>query len=123
MLNVSFRRRKINSPKIIKELQDVAQQRTILYYYFWNGDAKTTSPLLMAVSIMAQLIYHARTLDETIQIELLNTLKTVISEGTAYSDWGRNINSVWQAFGIMLQKYPQAVTIIIDALDECTDPS
>jgi hypothetical protein len=77
----------------------------------------------MAVSIMAQLINHARALDTTIHTALLNTLKTIISEGAAYSDRGRNINSVWQAFGSMLQKYPHTITIIIDALDECTDPS
>jgi hypothetical protein len=106
------------SAKLIEEFQDLTET-TILYYYFWTGDAKTTSPLALAVSLVAQLIHNAS--DEPLHTILLNILKSTIHTGAAYSDRGRNLDSVRQTFTSMLHQYPQKVIIIIDALDECTE--
>ncbi|KAI5789984.1 hypothetical protein FPQ18DRAFT_306690 [Pyronema domesticum] len=73
-----------------------------LYYYFWNGGSQTTSPLSMAM-----------------RAKLLAILKSTMRAGAAYSDRGRNMKSVWQAFTNMLREYSRSVIIVIDALDEC----
>lgn len=106
------------SAKPTQEFQDLTET-TILYYYFWTGDAKTTSPLALAVSLVAQLINNAS--DEPLHMILLNILKSAIHTGAAYSDRGRNLDSGWPTFTSMLHQYPQKVITIINALDECTE--
>ncbi|PVF92433.1 hypothetical protein CPB86DRAFT_829994 [Serendipita vermifera] len=91
-----------------------------LYFFFRDGDKQTVSPVEMVASIIAQLI------NSKIDTERLMRILKLRVESTSYftkqADQLRDIKKLSATLIEMLRGFPMPVVILLDALDECTDP-
>ncbi|PVF93066.1 hypothetical protein CPB86DRAFT_133582 [Serendipita vermifera] len=88
-------------------IDELRRQHEILtlYFFFRDGDSRTMSPLEMVASIIVQLI------NSKIDSErIMRILKLRVESSSYFTNQ-------------MLQGFPVPVIILLDALDECTDPS
>ncbi|KAA8902942.1 hypothetical protein FN846DRAFT_954798 [Sphaerosporella brunnea] len=92
----------------------------VLYFFFRNGDVKTTEPVEMVASLISQLI--RTTVTDPDRTRLLRIIKEVVHREASFEDRGRNLKNLWRAFGDMLQGYSSEVIVLLDALDECNNP-
>jgi hypothetical protein len=93
----------------------------VLYFIFQNGDLKTSVPLEMIASLTYQFV--------TSGVES-ERLMNILKEGTkvhrdGLTDQVRHFREVCSLFMEMLRglEYPMKMIILIDAFDECTEPS
>jgi hypothetical protein len=107
------------SANMVGELQKI-DGAIALYFFFRNGDVRTTSSLQMAASITAQLINAIPPGQD--RDKVLEILKRAVENGAMYPDKGRNLKKIWTLFVDMLRVYPKRVVILLDGLDECSDP-
>jgi hypothetical protein len=91
-------------------------QVTLLYFFFRDGDIKTTSPLEMAASLVAQLIRSGGE-----HPELMGVVRASAEASIYFEGGGRDFKRLWATFVDMLRIYPTKVIVILDALDECGD--
>jgi hypothetical protein len=91
-----------------------------LYFFFRDGDAQTMSPLEMIASIIAQLI------NSKIDNERLMRLLKLRIEFTSYftnkATESREFGRLCATLLEMLRGFPTPVIVLLDALDECSDP-
>jgi hypothetical protein len=91
-----------------------------LYFFFRDGDSQTTSPLEMVASIIAQLI------DSKIDKErLMRLLKLRVESSSNFTNKvaePRDFEKLSATLLEMLRGFPTQVIILLDALDECSDP-
>ncbi|KAF8540407.1 hypothetical protein BDD12DRAFT_833396 [Trichophaea hybrida] len=106
------------SANIVDELRKL-EDAVVLYFFFRNGDVKTTSSLEMAASITSQLL-NSTGVDRARALEVL---KTTVHKGAAFSDRGRNLKGMWEVFLRMIQCHRGKIVVLLDALDECSDPT
>jgi hypothetical protein len=52
----------------------------------------------------------------------LGILKRAVDNGAMYSNKGRNLKKIWILFVDILRVYPKRVVVLLDGLDECSDP-
>ena len=103
---------------IVEDIQK-RENLNLLYFFFRDGDLKTTSPLEMVVSLIAQLITSG-----TDYPRLMGILKMHIEAGRCFNGGGRSdFKVIWTILLEMLLGYPQQIVIVLDALDECADPA
>jgi hypothetical protein len=107
------------SASMVDELRKI-DGAVALYFFFRNGDLRTTSSLQMAASLTAQLINSTE--HGPHRTELLEVLKRAVENGFMYADRGRSLDKIWAVFLDMLRVYRSKVVILLDALDECSDP-
>ncbi|PVF92064.1 hypothetical protein CPB86DRAFT_878135 [Serendipita vermifera] len=105
---------------LIDELRESTDLLT-LYFFFRDGDKQTVSPVEMVASIIAQLI------NSKIDTERLMRILKLRVESTSYftkeKDQLRDIKKLSATLIEMLRGFPMPVVVLLDALDECTDPS
>jgi hypothetical protein len=93
----------------------------VLFFFFRDGDIRTTSPLEMVASIIAQLI------DAGVDRErLMRLLKLRVESRSHFANQAsepRDFKKLCATLIEMLRGYPTPTIIILDALDECSDPS
>ncbi|PVF93059.1 hypothetical protein CPB86DRAFT_801526 [Serendipita vermifera] len=92
-----------------------------LYFFFRDGDARTMSPVEMVASIIAQLIKS-----EIDKERLMRILKLRVQSGSYFTSTlneSRDLGELSATLLEMLSGFPVPVIILLDALDECTDPS
>jgi hypothetical protein len=91
-----------------------------LYFFFRDGDSQTMSPLEMVASIIAQLI------DSKIDKErLMRLLKLHVESSSNFTNKvtePRDLGKLSSTLLEMLRGFPTPVIILLDALDECSDP-
>jgi hypothetical protein len=108
------------SANIIDEIRKLEPEgAVVLYFFFRNGDIKTTSSLEMAASITSQLI-NSIGID---RVRALQILKATVQKGAPFADRGRNLKSMWKVFLGMIRCHLGKVIVLLDALDECSDPA
>jgi hypothetical protein len=107
------------SASIVGELQKI-DGAIALYFFSRNGDVRTTSSLQMAASISAQLIHSISPGQD--RNNALGILKRAVDNGAMYSDKGRNLKNIWTLFVDILRVYPKRVVVLLDGLDECSNP-
>jgi hypothetical protein len=108
------------SANMVDEIRKLESEETaFLYFFFRNGDIKTTSSLEMAASITSQLI-NSIGID---RMKGLQILKATVQKGAPFSDRGRNLKGMWDVFLGMIRCHPGKVIVLLDALDECSDPT
>jgi hypothetical protein len=91
-----------------------------LYFFFRDGDSQTMSPLEMISSIIAQLINS-----EIDQERLMRILKLRVQSSSYFTSKvtePRELEKLSVTLLEMLRGFPTPVTILLDALDECSDP-
>ncbi|PVF92910.1 hypothetical protein CPB86DRAFT_145103 [Serendipita vermifera] len=105
---------------IIDKLRERDDSLT-LYFLFRDGDSQTVSPLEMVARIIAQLI------DSDIDKErLMRVLKLRVQSSLHFTNKAtesREFEKLCAALIEMLRGFPMPVIIVLDALDECSDPS
>jgi hypothetical protein len=92
----------------------------VLYFFFKNGDPKTSTAAEMMASIVDQLVMSTRNIPELAK-QLIGTLER--GKQTDNSEKCRSVSKLWGMFTTMLQAVPFKVMVILDALDECDDCS
>jgi hypothetical protein len=93
----------------------------MLYFFFRDGDALTVSPLEMVASIIAQLINS-----EIDKERLMRILKLRVQSSSYFASKATESRELGQLSATlleMLRGFPIPVIILLDALDECVDPS
>jgi hypothetical protein len=105
---------------LIDELRGHDDLLTI-YFFFRGGDAWTMSPLEMVASIIAQLIKTEMDTERLMRILKLRVRST--SCFTNGPDEARDMEALCATLIEMVQGFPVPIVILLDALDECTDPS
>jgi hypothetical protein len=91
-----------------------------LYFFFRDGDSQTTSPLEMVASIIAQLINSK--IDKE---RLMRVLKLHVESSSNFANKFTEVRDLEQLSATlleMLRGFPTPVVILLDALDECSDP-
>jgi hypothetical protein len=91
-----------------------------LYFFFRDGDSQTTSPLEMVASIIAQLINSK--IDKERLMRLLKLRVESSSNFTNKVAEFRDLEQLSATLLEMLRGFPTPVIILLDALDECSDP-
>ncbi|PVF91343.1 hypothetical protein CPB86DRAFT_802887 [Serendipita vermifera] len=92
-----------------------------VYFFFRDGDAQTMSPVEMVASIIAQLINS-----EIDKERLMCILKLRVQSSSYFTsklNESRDFGQLSATLLEMLRGFPIPVIILLDALDECTDPS
>jgi hypothetical protein len=91
-----------------------------LYFFFRDGDAQTMSPLEMIASIIAQLINSKIDKDRLMRLLKLRIEFTsyFTNKATESREFGRLCATLLE----MLRGFPTPVIVLLDALDECSDP-
>jgi hypothetical protein len=105
---------------LVDELRDRPDFLT-LYFFFRDGDSLTMSPLEMVASIIAQLINS-----EIDKERLMRILKLRVQSSSYFTNKAtesRDLRTVCVTLLEMLRGFPVPVIILLDALDECTDPA
>jgi hypothetical protein len=92
----------------------------VLYFFFKNGDPKTSSAAEMMASIVDQLVMSTINTRELME-RLIGILKS--GQQTDNSEKCRSVAKLWEMFTAMLQAFPSKVMVVLDALDECEDCS
>jgi hypothetical protein len=92
-----------------------------LYFFFRDGDVQTMSPLEMIASIMAQLINSK--IDKERLMRLLKLRIEFSSHFTNKATESREFGRLCATFLEMLRGFPTPVIVLLDALDECSDPA
>jgi hypothetical protein len=91
-----------------------------LYFFFRDGDAQTMSPLEMIASIIAQLINSK--IDKERLMRLLKLRIEFSSHFTNKATESREFGRLCATLLEMLRGFPTPVIVLLDALDECSDP-
>jgi hypothetical protein len=105
---------------LIDELRGRGELSAI-YFFFRDGDPRTMSPSEMVASVIAQLI---RTEMDTER--LMRILKMRVRSSSYFTNEmneAREVDILGATLIEMLQGFPIPVVILLDALDECTDPT
>jgi hypothetical protein len=92
-----------------------------LFFFFRDGDLLTTSLLEMVASIVAQLINS-----EIDKERLMRTLKLCVQSSSYFMNKAtepRDLRKLCAMLLEMIRGFPKPVIILLDALDECSDPS
>jgi hypothetical protein len=92
-----------------------------LYFFFRDGDSLTMSPSEMVASLIAQLIGA-----EQDKQRLMRILKLRMQFSSCFTNQAnelRNFDTLCTTFLEMVQGFPRPVIVLLDALDECVDPS
>lgn len=92
----------------------------VLYFFFKNGDPKTSTTAEMIASIVDQLVMSTIASRE-VKERLIEVLKN--GHNTDNSSTFRSVPKLWELFTNMLHAVPFKVIVLIDALDECIDYS
>jgi hypothetical protein len=92
-----------------------------LYFFFRDGDARTMSPSEMVASIIAQLIKTEMDTERLMRILKLHVRST--SYFTNEMNESRDMRTLCATLIEMVQGFPVPIVVLLDALDECTDPS
>jgi hypothetical protein len=93
----------------------------LLYFFFRDGDSQTMSPLEMIASIIAQIINSK--IDSERVMRILKLRVESSSYFTNQANEARGLKKLSITLLEMLQGFPTRVIILLDALDECNDPS
>ncbi|PVF92909.1 hypothetical protein CPB86DRAFT_877537 [Serendipita vermifera] len=91
-----------------------------LYFFFRDGDSRATSPLEMVASIIAQLINSE--IDKERLMRILKLRVQSSSYFTSKVDESRDLGQLSATLLEMLRGFPMPVILLLDALDECTEP-
>jgi hypothetical protein len=119
-LRIAGAGKSVLSANIVDEIRKLEPEgAVVLYFFFRNGDIKTTSSLEMAASITSQLI-NSIGID---RVRALQILKATVQKGAPFADRGRNLKSMWKVFLGMIRCHPGKAIVLLDALDECSDPT
>ena len=98
-----------------------------LVFFFKDGNIKTSLPTEAFASMILQLIHLANQHSPDLQRRLVAILKAVINKNAGFVDGGRtNLSEIQTALTDMLREYTRSerkVAIVIDALDECANPT
>ncbi|CAG8639813.1 11711_t:CDS:10, partial [Acaulospora colombiana] len=105
---------------LIDELREQEEILT-LYFFFRDGETLTVSPSEMVASIIAQLIRSE--MDTERLMRLLKLRVRSSSYFTGEKNDARDLETLCATLIEMVQGFPIPVIILLDALDECTDPS
>ncbi|PVF93060.1 hypothetical protein CPB86DRAFT_790504 [Serendipita vermifera] len=92
-----------------------------LYFFFREGDAQTMSPVEMVASIIAQLINSE--IDKERLMRILKLRVQSSSYFTSKLNESRDLGQLSATLLEMLRGFPIPVIMLLDAMDECTDPS
>ncbi|KAF8243907.1 hypothetical protein K440DRAFT_663812 [Wilcoxina mikolae CBS 423.85] len=92
----------------------------VLYFFFKNGDPKTSTAAEMMASIVDQLVMSV-TASREVKERLIGILKS--GQETDNSTKCRSVAKLWEMFTRMLSAVPSRVMVLLDALDECDDYS
>lgn len=90
---------------------------TVLYFFFRNGDPKTSSSSEMIASIINQLLISR--VDRRTTVQIVAVFKALYDRES--SNPCRSFDKLWNTFQAMLKQFPKDVLILLDALDECDD--
>ncbi|KAI5778348.1 hypothetical protein EDC01DRAFT_791105, partial [Geopyxis carbonaria] len=88
----------------------------VLYFYFRNGDTRTSKAVGMATSLVDQLILSPAVSDQKKLIEILSAHQKNDNTGTC-----SEFHTAWKILVEMLHELSSNVVIVLDALDECDD--
>ncbi|CAG8690962.1 13690_t:CDS:2, partial [Acaulospora colombiana] len=110
----------IPATSLIDELRGQEDSLTT-YFFFRDGDLQTMSPLEMVASIIAQLINSE--IDKERLMRILKLRVQSSSYFTSKLNESRDLGQLSATLLEMLQGFPMPVIILLDALDECTEPS
>lgn len=92
-----------------------------LYFFFRDGDPLTVSSLEMVACLIAQLMKTGIDKERLMRILKLQVQSSSFFMNTETEP--RNLGKLCATFLEMLRGFPIPVIVILDALDECTDPS
>ncbi|KAA8893231.1 hypothetical protein FN846DRAFT_550090 [Sphaerosporella brunnea] len=92
----------------------------VLFFFFRDGDDRTTSPLEMVASIIAQLTNSG--IDRERLMRILKLRMESSSYFTNDVSEPRDFKKLCATLIEMLQGYAAKVIILLDALDECSNP-
>ncbi|KAF8242724.1 hypothetical protein K440DRAFT_564475, partial [Wilcoxina mikolae CBS 423.85] len=101
----------------LRRLEDVE----VVFFFFRDGDSRSMSPIEMVSSIIAQLIKSG--VDRERLMRLLKLRMESKSYFTNQESEPRDFKKLCATLIEMLRGFPKPTIIILDALDECSDPS